>query len=236
MASTTHWKLRRLARRAKRVLSRRSADSAAVAAYAGTLPGKADAYIAAYDSAAKYENVWKREMAEGRGAVAALVKAIRSWLPFLVRDVPNFDGSSFGDQPDVPDDVLDDGNRLLDSFDESTGADGNPLAYRDAATQALTPLLAAADKEWSEAEAADATYQKLLATVRATAAVLDLELQTFRRTLASELGRRDKDFQKLRVERASQKDEEDDADAPEPPAEVKPARADEEPPSTRKDR
>lgn len=236
MASTTYWKLRRITRRAKRVLARRGAGNAVIAAYNATLPAKADAYIAAYDAATKYENTWRREMAEGRGAIAALLKAIRSWLPFLVRDVPNFDGSTFGDQPNVPDDVLDDGNRLLDSFDESTGADGNPLPYRDAAIQALTPLLAAADTEWSEAEAADSTYQQMLATVRATGAVIDLELQTFRRTLVSELGRKDKDFQKLRVERASQQDEDDGPDAPAPPSEVKPARADDEPPSTKKDR
>ena len=36
-----------------------------------------DAFIAAYDSAAKYENTWRREMREGKGAVAALTSAGR---------------------------------------------------------------------------------------------------------------------------------------------------------------
>ena len=232
MATTPAWKLRRLAPRAKRVQARRSVDSPAVAAYASTLPGKADAYVAAYDASTKYENTWKREMAEGRGAIAALVKAIRSWTPFLARDVPNFDVSTFGDQPSVADDVLEDGERLATVFEEERDADGNPLPYKDAAIAFLTPLLTAAHKEWSEAEAADSRYQKLLAEVRATGAVFDIELQAFRRTLASEFGRTDKDFQKLRVERASHKDEEDDPAAPPPPAAVKPASADEPVPSS----
>ena len=57
--------------------------------------------------------------------------------------------------------------------------------------------------QWSEAEAADSKYQELLRDVRATSAVFDLELQTFRRTLGNVAGRSDKDFQKLRTERAS---------------------------------
>ncbi|MDI1431142.1 hypothetical protein [Polyangium sorediatum] len=60
------------------------------------------------------------------------------------------------------------------------------------------PSLAAANREWAEAEAADTTYQKLLKESRATGAVLDKEIQTFRRSLAHAVGRNDKDFQKLR--------------------------------------
>lgn len=59
--------------------------------------------------------------------------------------------------------------------------------------------------------------------MRATGAVFDLELQTFRRSLSNVAGRNDKDFQKLRAERASHNDEEDDPDAPAPPAPVTPA-------------
>ena len=232
MATTPPWKLRRLAPRAKRVQARRSADAPVIAAFAGTLPQKADAYIAAYDAAAKYENTWRKEMGESKGAVAALLKAIQSWLPFLARDVPGFDASTFGDQPGVPDDVIADGERLASVFEEAVGADAQPLPYRDAALAALTPGIVAANKEWSEAESADAAYQKLLKDSRAAGAVFDAEIQTFRRVLAAALGRQDKDFQKLRVERAAQKDEEGDGSAPPPPAPVTPAPADAAPPVT----
>ncbi|MDI1445528.1 hypothetical protein [Polyangium sp. 6x1] len=223
MATTPAWKLRRLATRAKRVQERRASESPVLAAYSTTLPPKVDAFVAAYDAAAKYENTWRREMREGKGAVAALLRHIQSWLPLLTRDLPGFDPSTFGDKPDVPDDVIEDGNRLAEVLEEATTADGKPLAYKLAALDALSPSLVAANKEWSEAEAADATYQKLLKESRATAVVLDKEIQTFRRSLAHAVGRNDKDFQKLRVERASQKDDEDDAAAPSPPAPITPA-------------
>jgi hypothetical protein len=223
MASTPAWKLRRLAPRAKRVHARRSEESPVLIAYSTTLPSKVDAFIAAYDSAAKYENTWRREMREGKGAVAALVKVVRGWLPLLVRDVPDFDASTFADKPDVPDDVIEDGARLVDVIEGSLDADGKPLQYRDAALKSLTAALAAANKEWSEAEAADATYQKLLKETRATGAVLDIELQAFRRSLAQVAGRGDKDFQTLRVERAAHKDDEDDPSAPPPSGPVAPA-------------
>jgi hypothetical protein len=219
MASTSAWKLRRLAPRAKRVQARRSADSTVLAAYSTTLPTKADAFIAAYDAAAKYENNWRREMKEGKGAVAILVSAIRSWLPLLARDIPQFDATTFADKPDVPDDIIEDAQRLLDILDEAQDAQNNPLAYANDAKSALNGALVAANKEWTEAEAADSHYQKLLADTRATASVFDLELQTFRRSLAHIAGRNDKDFQKLRAEKAAQNDDEDepiDASAPAP--------------------
>jgi hypothetical protein len=152
----------------------------------------------------------------------------------LTRDVAGFDGSAFGDQPTVPDDVIADAERLASEFDEATGPDGQPLEYKDAAIGALTQALVAANKEWSEAEAADATYQKLLKDSRAAGAVFDAELQTFRRSLSAAIGRNDKDYQKLRVERASQKDEDDDAGAPPAPAAVLAAPADAPPPSAKK--
>ena len=56
MSSTSAWKLRRLAPRAKRVQARRAGDAPVLAVFAQTLPVKADAFIIAYDAAAKYVN------------------------------------------------------------------------------------------------------------------------------------------------------------------------------------
>jgi hypothetical protein len=214
MGAIPAWKLRRLAPRAKRVQARRKNESPVLVAYDKTLPTKADAFILAYDTASKYENAWRREMKEGKGAVAKLVLNIRSWLPLLARDIPEFDASTFADKPLVPDDILEDANRLLDILDEATNAEGQPLDYAVTARTAIADALAPANQEWAEAEAADSHYQQLLADVRATAAAFDLELQTFRRSLAHVAGRSDKDFQKLRAERAAQPDDEDDPAAP----------------------
>lgn len=68
---TPQWKLRRFSPRAVRIVKRRSTQSSAVAAFLATLVPKA----------------------EGRTAVAALLKLIQVWLPLLKRDIPGFDGS-----------------------------------------------------------------------------------------------------------------------------------------------
>lgn len=217
MPSAPLWKQRRLAVRAKRVQARRSADSPIIGAYGSTLGPAADAYCDAYDLANQYESTWKRELGEGKGAVAKLLKTMQGWLPLLTRDVPKFDASDFGDQPGVPDDVIEDGTRLRAALETATGKDGLPLSYRDAAVAALTADLAAATKEWTEAEAADAAYQKMLGDVRTTAGAFDEELKAFRRSLVALFGRNDKDFQRLRADKVMQ-DDEDDA----PPAEPSP--------------
>lgn len=228
MASAAFWKLRRLAPRAERVLRRRGAVSAAIAAYAATLAAKITAFVRAYDAASRYSSKWKKEMTEGRGAAAKLLKLIQQWTPHLVRDVPGFDASTFGDKPDVPDDVIADGERLLDTIDDHRDGGGAMLTYREAGMNEIGPVLASAVSEWTEAEEADRKYQDLLATVRDTGSVFDAELQLFRRTLGAVVGHSDRDYQKLRSEKAPVADEDDDAGAPS--AAVVPAAASGTPP------
>src|SRR5262245_19897228 len=196
MPSTTHWKLRRLAPRAKRIQARRAGEAPVIAIYGKTLPAKADAFCTAYDAAAKYEATWKKEMGEGKSAIGQLLNVMRQWLPLLVRDIPGFDSSSFGDQPAVPDDVIEDAERLAGIVEDYKDKDGQPLDYQSTFADTFGPVLASAQKEWAEAEAADQNYQKLLAKVRDTADVWDRELQAFRKSLGTLTSRADKDFQK----------------------------------------
>jgi hypothetical protein len=217
---TPQWKLRRLASRGARIVKRRAPQIPAIAAFEPTLVPKAESYIAAYDKAAKFQVSWRKEMAEGRGAIAALVKLMQTWLPLLKRDIPGFDGGIYGDKPGVADDVIEDGERLVSVIDEFRDAKGTPLQYQKVAMDALVPAVQAAIKEWSEAEAADAAYQQALADVRQMAASLQQELVTLRRTLMTVAGQRDKDYQKLRAEQAGYLDEDDDANAPAPPKPV----------------
>ena len=97
---------------------------------------------------------------------------------------------------------------------------GNPLPYQKAALDALTSEVQAAIKEWGEAEAEAAQYQQAFAAVRQMADPLQQDLVTLRRTLMATAGRQDKDYQKLRAERAGYPDEDDDANAPTPPKPV----------------
>ena len=40
-------------------------------------------------------------MAEGRSAIAKLLKVIQTWLPLLKRDIPGSDAGNYGDKPGV---------------------------------------------------------------------------------------------------------------------------------------
>lgn len=205
MPSSPNWKLRRIADRVLRVHARRSPSNPALEAFGATLLPKVNAYIAAYDEARNSEASWKKEMREGKGAVASLVTKLRAWLPSFTRDVAGFNASDFADKPDVPDDVLADASRLL----EAAAAQSPAPAWAASFTADLTPALNAAVTEWHQAEAADSAYQQTLKKVRETGANFDAELQLYRVSLAAVLGTNDKDFQKLRAERATQKDDED---------------------------
>ena len=223
MASATMWKLRRLAPRAVRVINRQVNDSRAIKAYEETLIPKAQTFMTAYDQSARYEATARSEMKEGKGAIDALLKNTRSWLPLVQRDIVGFDSSDFGDKPGVPDDVIEDADRLYDVVHDYSDQDGKPLRYQEACLGELEPAIQLATNEWTEAEAADKTYQDLLGKVRSSAEVFDTEIQAFRKTLASIVGRSDKDYQKLRSKKAQALDEDDDPQAPEPPPVVAPA-------------
>lgn len=213
MASCPLWKLRRLAPRVKRVLERRKGDSPALAAHEATLGPAVTAFIKDYDAASIYEPVWRRESAERASALVTLRQAIQAWVPLVQRDVVGFDGQDLVSSR-VPDDVIEGGNRLYDIVTDYRDAAGQPLAYQAACLSALDQALKAATKEIAEAEVADVTYQGLQAAVRASAATFDQGLIAFRRTLGAVVGRSDRDYQKLRAERAQVADAEDDATAP----------------------
>jgi hypothetical protein len=85
--------------------------------------------------------------------------------------------------------------------------------------------LAKANKEWPEAEAADRKYQALLQAVRLSGDEFEAELIALRRTLAAHAGRSEKDYRKLRTEKAATEDPEDDPNAPKPPPAIEAAAA-----------
>jgi hypothetical protein len=216
MAQASLWKLRRLAPRAKRVIERRRGEAPVIAAYEPTMVSAADGYMAAYDQAARYRVIWKQEMAESTEAVAVLTKSLRSWIPLIGRDVGGFDGSVFLDTA-VPDDVISDGEQILATVATRVAEGRAALPYEVALVADVTEKVEAAKKEHAEAEAADKVYQERLAEARRAAEIFHNELRTFRRTVAALVGRQDKDYQKLRMQRAAQRDEDDDPNAPAPP-------------------
>ncbi len=220
----SHWKSRRLAARAKKVLARHKGIPA-IGAFEGSLVPKADAFIAAYDTAAKHETSWRKEMAEGRGAMAALLEEVNAYKPHVARDRPGFDLTTIGDRPAVPEDLIQDGLALADELALIVGADGAPAAWAQAAAATLREKSEAAEMETDEAADADSTHNTNLLLARDALAAFDAELQLFRATLRAKLPGKSRhpDFQKLRAEKATAGDEDDDPGAPQPSPVVAPA-------------
>lgn len=221
--TSPQWKLRRLAARSIKVHGRHKSLSAAIAAYEGSLVPSATAYIGAYDAAARYRSKWRKEMDEGKGAMGALNSAIGAWKPHLARELPGLDLTTIGDRPTVPEDLVEDGFRLSEAFGEIKDAEGATPAWASDASTQLDTLSQDAERETDEAAEADAKLAELLAAVRATGVAFEANLSLFRKTLRSVLGRSHPDFQKLRAEKASTKDEDDDPAAPQPSPPVTPA-------------
>ena len=215
------WMLRRLAPRAKRIIERRKSSSAALAAYERTLVPAADRFIAAYDTAARYQSVWHKERAERMSALDSLSSSTRSWRPLVASDVAGV-GLVKASGSLVADDVIREAEWLLGVITDHRDGEGKPLVYGADATAELGARIAAARKEASESEAADTLYQQYQATVRETAAEFETGLKALRRTLAVIFGRSDRDYQKLRAQRAAAHDEDDDVDVPVEP-EIQPA-------------
>ncbi len=215
MTAYPMWKLRRLAPRALRVLERRKSDAPVLTAFEPKLVPAAERYITAFDRAAGYRSTWLREMDEGRGAMAVLTSTVQGWLPLVVGDIANLNSSDFAPSP-VADDVITAAQQLIDMAGEHVDAQGNALPYREALVADVSAKIAAGVKERTEAEAADRAYQQILADARDAHVELNTVLKAFRKSLRAMFGSNDKDFQKLRGQRASQRDEDDDPGAPAP--------------------
>jgi hypothetical protein len=105
MTTTPYWKLRRLAPRTMKVFDRHRSIPA-FGAYAASIVPTANAYVAACDAVRGHEATWKREMAEGRGAMKSLLDEVQLWKPHVARESPTFDLSQIADRPDVPEDLF----------------------------------------------------------------------------------------------------------------------------------
>jgi hypothetical protein len=192
--------LRRMAVRFVRIVRRRAPGSPAVEAFLRFALLSVEDFIAVYDKAMKSHARWRDQMVEGSNAVLALHRQIKTWVPIAKRDLNDLDGTEFGNQPDMPDHLIAEGERLAGLVANHRDSRGNPLPYQEAALGALTPSLEAAARKWAEAKAADARHQKLLVTLQHLAHYTQEQVELLRRTLFSVGGRLDGDYQQLRPE------------------------------------
>ena len=172
---------------------------------------------------AKHQVTWRRETAEGRGAMALLEKEVEAWKPHVARERPGFDLTTIADRPTVPEDLVQDAVALAEELEEvRVAADGATPPWATGAATTIRGLAADAERETDQAAAADAIHNEQLTDVRAKKAAFDAELSLFRNTLRAVLGRSHPDFQKLRANKAAAPDPEDDPSAPAPSDPVTP--------------
>ena len=221
MAHSPFWKLRRQASRSIKVFGRHSAVPS-IGAYASSIVPTANAMIGAYDAVRAYQATWKREMGEGRGAMKVLLENVNLWKPHVARENPSFDLSAIADRPDVPEDLIEDALRLATELG-NVRAGGAAPEWATAAKAGLVRLTEAAERETDEAAAADARWTELQRALDSAASAFDATLQNFRRGLRAALKRSHPDYQKLRAEKAAERDEDDDPNAPQPAPAVTPA-------------
>jgi hypothetical protein len=74
------------------------------------------------------------------------------WLPLLVRDIAGIDRSNFLDSV-ISDDLIDDVGQIFSRLRDGRGMDGEPLPYRDEATERIDQALRTAQSRCDEQHA-----------------------------------------------------------------------------------
>jgi hypothetical protein len=185
--------LRSLAERSLQVFERTRHADVGLPPFEKTLVPAANNYIAVYDEARRYQASKKSEVAHAATAFADLQKRIRVWLGTLAQDLPDFDASAVVSTPGVPDKLLADAKRLIDQAQDA----GEAMPFAKTLIADLSVAMEAAQKQWTESQAAQAKLQALQAAVREAATTLHRQLVAFRRTLRASLGSTNQDYRRL---------------------------------------
>jgi hypothetical protein len=205
--------LRRLAPRALRVYERHADKEPGLAAFAASLVVHATAFIEHYDAVREYSSRRFLERKQGKQAIDTVVTKLRIWTPQVARDLTTIKVGDFGNNTDVPEEVIRDAKSLMEHAQNGT-VDDEPLAYADALLADLGAAVEAARAQWSEAEAATDGMNELRARARASAVAFERDMVAFRRALVAVIGRTHPDYRKLRIDRAPVADVDDDPKAP----------------------
>jgi len=214
-AHTPLWKLRRLAPRALRVQDRHRDKEAGLAAFDHTMVISAKTLMTTYDGLRTTDSARSFERAEGLSTLKSLHLKLRVWGAHVADRVPGVDASTFGDNPDVLDDVITDAQVLVKRVEEHAAQASEPLPFKDELVADLTAAIEAASGEAGQTENVTAEVAALRVKTHEAAEAFERDLVSYRKALAAVIGRNHPDYQKLRADRARTPDEDDDANAPE---------------------
>jgi hypothetical protein len=203
MPSIPFWKLRRLAPRLLRVLERHAARDPSLGAYLLTLKPTAELFISVFDLLEILETERALELGQGKAAVEVLIRSMNAWAGQVAgtKAIPGFVASAYGASPDVPDDTIKDAERLLGTVKKHHELDPEAMPFAPALLEDLGAALEKARVEWSQAEAIKSQHQDLVVKNRENAEKFSDLLISFRRALATFVGRSHPDYQTLRSSR-----------------------------------
>lgn len=178
-----------------------------------------------YDRIRLVETNRSKELVEGRAAVDALHRKVSTWAGHLDagKSILGFDKRTYGDRPEVADDVISDAQSLLQVVQDHMDANSESLPQGPDLISDVSAALETARKEWLEAEGLKSEYQELVEDNRTNAQRFSDYLVAFRQSLASELGRQHPDFQALRAAKISRNVLEDGEAEDLPPSLIPPA-------------
>lgn len=218
-----YWQLRRFSPRVLAILARHLDLEPVIAAYLQTIGESAKTFKTVYDAMLARESTRGLRYAAGKDKVDALRRKLRGWVSMLSGQV-DFDTTRYGNNPNVPDDVLDDVEQFLIFLTELEENRGEPFGFSEALRGDLEPALAEAQALMSEVGTDAAGRSATTTELREAAVAFNRDLVSFRRTLATHLGTSHADYQKLRTKRAQSPDADDDiVDDDMPPADEVPA-------------
>jgi hypothetical protein len=228
MAITTipYWRLRRFAPRVLAILARHADLEPVIQEYAQTIGLSAASFLSLYDQSLARKDTQGVRHASGKAKVDELRRKLRGWVAMVGAEV-EFDATKYGDNPNVPDDVINDVDQFLTFVTEYEESAGEPLAFSGTLRQDLEQALAETKALMADVSTGAAGRSSLTEELREAAQTFNRHLVAFRRTLAAHLGTSHADYQKLRTVRAQTPDADDDqvADDMPPEDEVSPEEA-----------
>jgi hypothetical protein len=186
-----------------------------LAAYDLTLVVSGQALITTYDEVRATESSRFFEHAEGKTTLKSLHRKLRMWAAHVADRIEGVDMAEYGDNPEVAEDLIADANALIERVNRHAAQASEPLPFMDALIADLTEAIEAAKGEWRQAEVAASDVADMRRAMHEAAEAFERDLISYRRALASVIGRNHPDFQKLRLERVTTPDEDDDENAPE---------------------
>lgn len=217
MATISQTKLRRLARRVQKVLSRRMAGTPQLQALEQQVSAAVARFATLFDQREHDREASKELLSDAKEKLAGLRERMIDWRVALKRDRVT-GATELKLSAEVPDDLLNEGTRLLAAI-EGAQQSGR-ITYGAEALASVRPAMESASVAWDAAQNALAARQDQSAEVQKAAEEMHEQLLVLRRALRDILGPQHRDYRLLKTDLSTSERDEDEPDSDEETAVV----------------